>query len=352
MLDLILERAELAARTRFLERDEGGEIGGADVTPPPPKIDAAFTKLLDLLKKEGELLRFSSQEREIQSGLLKAEKKLKRELTTVERALVETQLRSNQALADETALLDDIRGPTRAAARALAALNRLREDGALKAEEFRNKERELLLARLKGARDLEGGVTRGLLRIEEEFGNVADVAEDTLVGAFKAAEDALVEFVNTGKFEFRSLVDSIAADITRLAIRAELTAPLAKFIGSKSDSGGFISSLLSGVGSLFSGGGFNPASLADGISNFSHGGNFQIGGAAGIDRNVLSVNNKPVARVSKGETVSVSPSGSNDRPIQINYNISTPDANSFQRSQDQILSRTQGALRRASRRNS
>lgn len=57
-----------------------------------------------------------------------------------------------------------------------------------------------------------------------------------------------------------------------------------------------------------------------------------------MDNNALSINNRPVARVSRGETIRVIPNGSGgDRPIQIIMNVSTPDANSFNRSENQLL---------------
>ena len=92
-----------------------------------------------------------------------------------------------------------------------------------------------------------------------------------------------------------------------------------------------------------------------GIPGLAHGGNFTIGGTNGIDNNQLSINNEPVARVTRGETITVTPKGETSRgdgrPILINFNIQTPDADSFQRSQPQILARTQAAMQRASARN-
>lgn len=50
--------------------------------------------------------------------------------------------------------------------------------------------------------------------------------------SFKGLEDALLEFVRTGKLSFSSLVDSILADMARIAIQKAVTAPMAKWIGS------------------------------------------------------------------------------------------------------------------------
>ena len=71
---------------------------------------------------------------------------------------------------------------------------------------------------------------QGFLAGFEEVGgiidNFGDQAQATIVNAFGAAEDALVEFVQTGEFNFSKLVDSILADLTRLAFRQALFALL------------------------------------------------------------------------------------------------------------------------------
>ena len=50
--------------------------------------------------------------------------------------------------------------------------------------------------------------------------------ENAVVSAFKGMEDALVKFAQTGKLEFKSLVQSILADMLRIMIRATIIKPL------------------------------------------------------------------------------------------------------------------------------
>ena len=57
----------------------------------------------------------------------------------------------------------------------------------------------------------------------------------------------------------------------------------------------------SGFGGIFTSGGIIPG--------FNNGGSFTVGGRGGVDRNLLSLNGAPVARVSRGEQVNVSPQG-------------------------------------------
>ena len=50
--------------------------------------------------------------------------------------------------------------------------------------------------------------------------------QDATVAAFKGMEDALVNFVMTGKLNFADLTRSILADIARIAIRQAIIAPI------------------------------------------------------------------------------------------------------------------------------
>jgi len=65
-----------------------------------------------------------------------------------------------------------------------------------------------------------------LVAFSKTLNDMGSMVGDTIVRAFKGAEDALVNFVKTGKLDFKSLVDSILSDLARMAIRQSFTAPL------------------------------------------------------------------------------------------------------------------------------
>lgn len=68
----------------------------------------------------------------------------------------------------------------------------------------------------------------------------ADVGQ-ALVGAFQSAEDAVGEFVKTGKLNFGDLVTSILADLAKLAVRKSVLGPIADML----------SGALGGIGGIF-----------------------------------------------------------------------------------------------------
>ena len=66
----------------------------------------------------------------------------------------------------------------------------------------------------------------------EELANFDDALQQVAVNGFKKMEDAIFNFVTTGKLAFKDLVTSIMHDLTRLIIRQSITKPLfAMFTG-------------------------------------------------------------------------------------------------------------------------
>ncbi len=70
-------------------------------------------------------------------------------------------------------------------------------------------------------------IRAGLRGYAEEASFAGNEIESAVGGAFNGLEDALVQFVSTGKLEVGDLVDSIIADFARIAIRQNITGPLA-----------------------------------------------------------------------------------------------------------------------------
>ena len=76
------------------------------------------------------------------------------------------------------------------------------------------------------------GFRIGLETVESGIRSVAESIRDVTVGAFRSMEEALVSFVRTGEFNFGNLVDSILAELARVAIQQQLIQPLAAALGS------------------------------------------------------------------------------------------------------------------------
>lgn len=98
-------------------------------------------------------------------------------------------------------------------------------------------------ARWEAERSWETGVAKALNSYIDNISNAAAQSERLFTNAFKGMEDALVSFVQTGKLDFKSLANSIVADLIRIQIQQSITKPLAQMMQS--------SGMMSGIKSLF-----------------------------------------------------------------------------------------------------
>lgn len=103
--------------------------------------------------------------------------------------------------------------------------------------------------------------------------NVAEQTAGLFSRAFSGMEDALVSFAMTGKADFKSMAESIIADLIRIQIRASMVQALG---GASGGGGGLFGALVSGVSSLFGSGPSAPATASNysltTASNYSGGG--------------------------------------------------------------------------------
>lgn len=101
----------------------------------------------------------------------------------------------------------------------------------------------------------ELGAGFALQNYVDQAANVAQQTADAFTNAFKGMEDALVNFVMTGKLDFKNLANSIISDIIRIQVRASLSSMLG---GGKSGGG-----LLGSVVGLLGGGSGGNAGWGD-----------------------------------------------------------------------------------------
>lgn len=198
-----------------------------------------------------------------------------------------------------------------------------------------------------------GEYNSALAGLRQQTGQSADFVGSAFQKAFGAASSALGEFVRTGKFDFNEFTRSLLADLTQLAANQLFQ----QLLGGGGGGGLFGGGGGGGIfGGLFGGGGGGGLfgglfGGLGGLFGFNEGGSFQVGGRGGIDNNVLSLNGAPVARVSKGEAVNVTPRGESEgRKVVINFSVTTPTGEIPQQTQEQLAARAAQAIQRADRR--
>ena len=106
-----------------------------------------------------------------------------------------------------------------------------------------------VVARNANQEDWTTGAQKAYSNYLESARNAAEQAQNLFERGFQGMEDALVKFAQTGKLDFKSLADSIIADLIRIQVRQQMVSAMG---GSKSD--GLFGMLMNGVTSLIGGG--------------------------------------------------------------------------------------------------
>jgi len=155
----------------------------------------------------------------------------------------------------------------------------------------------------------------------EKVGAVFSDLKDKIDGTFDSLGASIAEAIKgTQKW----------SDVLR-----DLLGQLARLVFSKIDFGG------GALGNLFSG-------IFRGLLGFARGGSFTVGGSGGIDSRIVAF------RATPGEIVDVrrpeqGMAGEAHAPVNITFNVTTPDAASFKRSESQIAAMLNRAVSRGAR---
>jgi len=242
------EGAELRARALELERK-----GYAGVVKEAEK----YIDMIERMEKQKEAdKKFEEYEKELQKAhqitenyignnrLKQEELQLKRQLLDVgeiERAALQTRFEMEKAAVMALRQAEQINDPG-LKAEAIAAIN-----DAL-ARQLPIVE-QLARANVEYQRSFDYGLRSSLRTYIEDATNAAKQAERAVTSAFKGMEDAMVQFVTTGKVDFNSLANSIIADLVRIQIQKMITLPLAGWMSGLNLFGG--SSGGNGIGGAF-----------------------------------------------------------------------------------------------------
>ena len=125
--------------------------------------------------------------------------------------------------------------------------------------------RETLAEKDKIRINWELGAEEGLANYLDQVADTYGKVEDIFTKAFKGMEDALVDFVTTGKLDFTSLANSILADITRIIVQQNIMGPLAKAVQGGDLGGSFFGKVASELFSADGGGYTGDAPRSGGI---------------------------------------------------------------------------------------
>jgi lambda family phage tail tape measure protein len=153
------------------------------------------------------------------------------------------------------------------------------------------------------------GLKQGLQEYADMASNIGQQISDAVKGAFQGLEDAIVNFVKTGKLNFKDLADSIITDLIRIAVRSAIIKPLAE-----------------AAGSLFSGFFAKGGAFDGGVQKFATGGIvmsptlFGMAGGAGLMGEAGPEAIMPLARTSSGH-LGVRTAGGGQQAMSVQVNV-------------------------------
>jgi hypothetical protein len=153
-----------------------------------------------------------------------------------------------------------------------------------------------------------------------------------LVGAFQSAENAIGDFVKTGKVDFRDLVTSMIADLAKLAARRFILGPIANALsGALGGAGGIFANILHAGGVV---GAPGPGRMVPALA-FAGAPRMHNGGWAGLRPDeVPAILQRGERVLSRREAAGYGQAS----PSAVNVTINARDAESFRQSRTQVAS--------------
>ncbi len=150
----------------------------------------------------------------------------------------------------------------------------------------------------------------------------------SLVSAFQSAENAVGEFVKIGKLDFRDLVTSLLADLSKLAARRFILGPIANALsGALGGAGGIFANILHAGGMV---GDSSPSRMVPAMA-FAAAPRMHAGGVAGLRHDeVPAILQRGERVLSRREAQSYGAAGG------VNVTIMARDAESFRQSRTQV----------------
>jgi lambda family phage tail tape measure protein len=319
------------------------------------KVRAANERVVEGLGAERVALMQTERERFVAQAMSRlsaeATAEQRREVEQLAGALYDEQqaLQARQRLMDEgRSVIDRTRTAIEQHAAETLKLNELLQAGAIDQATYARAAEDANDRALRSSQAWSDGATRFLKDYVAESNDAATATERAFANAFSGAEDSLVGFIKTGKLEFQSLADSILADLARMTVRQNITAPLAGALQS-----GFTGGSLFGVfhegGTV---GGRPPAVRNTDAALFEHAPRYHGGGFAGsglLPDEVPIIARRGELVVPPERVVREEKTARAQRPISVAINVTAADASSFRASQGQIAADMARAIDRASR---
>jgi hypothetical protein len=312
---------------RLLVSDIATGLGVKKYAAPVPtdEVKVELEKLQTLLAQEKSLMDWRKGWLERQKAIedLDAPKSPKTDTSSVEKWLSDLEKRTLTAQQNTFALIENERK------RDLEKFNEYLEAKSISDE---NAARARLLIEQKYAAEMR-----------KEFDKLYVQPVTTAISS--DLERAFSDWLTTGKFSWQDLANSIIADIAKIALRMAVLQPL--FGGGAGGGTGMVGNLATGLSGLLTSAQGNAFDMGN-VVPFASGGIVERPSIFGMRDGVGLMGEAgpeailPLSRGSDGRLGVQAGSGGN--VTHVTFNVSTPDASSFRRSQGQIAAQLSRAV--------
>lgn len=257
MIGRVFAGAEKVAQDRLKSEAEKNkqlqagqdQFGTKSPTDPNAKgpSQLATDDVIQKLKEQAAALQGVSIERRVNNDLIKIEYQLRAkgiQLTEQEKSAIVVQLQENEALKLKAKLTEEISGKLEDNALEQKALNDIIAKGTDHLAAYVAKLNELKIQQLEANRDLVSGFKAGFLEMQNTMSDFGKQGAKVVTDAFGGMENAVVNFVKTGKMNWSSLTDTIMADLMKIVMNQAIMSVIGAIGGSGSGFGGMLAGLV------------------------------------------------------------------------------------------------------------
>lgn len=329
-----------AERLRSKARKEV-DLGRVSPAAPRPGDEKAIKKLREQLKRlENSLFPILAAQRELAEATRITDEAVKKLNLSEERATaiieakkkaLEDQLdplaATNRELDREIALLKLSSDERERVSRLQSVELKLRQQGIVLSEQ-ETKDLRDKIALIQKLSERPPQIESPLKNLTKDILTTTQLLETAFVKVFGQVENAIVDLVRTGEFNFKKFVDNVLVDLTRLATRQALL-------------------------QLVTAAGFGAAGGPAQLPGFQTGGSFIVGGSGPPDSRLVAFRASPGERVDVSTRKQQRQGGGSRAPMNITVNttIQTPNPRAFNATEAQTTSRLALAIRASMRRN-
>jgi lambda family phage tail tape measure protein len=245
-----------------------------DQLDPQAAYIANLTKETQILSEDGDARQIATAIYQQQQDAQKKGQVLTQQQIAQDTQALQLNITANQVAQQRQTILSTTVDTITTFVNAITAADQLLASHTITLDQYKDAIDGINKALLDTQKTLSAGVGSGLIEIFQDTQNIAESSKAVVVDAFNGMNDALVNFVTTGKLNFTDLVNSIMSDLAKLYLKIIENQVLTNFFGTGTGLSTAGGSLLGSIG--YASGGYTGDGGAGDIAGVVHKGEVVI----------------------------------------------------------------------------